>query len=208
MTDEKTRTHNVTTTHKIITGLMDLLTQIPESKTKKSETPSLVCKEIIRSASLKAAGISGALALPPGPLGLLTVLPDLFAIWRLQAQMVADIAAAHGKTGFLTKEALLYCLFKHGASQLLRDVVVRSGERFILRRSSHRMIENICQKLGIKVSQRVLGASVSRWLPVLGAVVVGSYARYDTQQVGAFALDFFSKDIETAPEVIDVAPVS
>lgn len=35
----------------------------------------------------------------PGPLGLLTILPDMYAIWRVQAQLVADIAAVYGKTG-------------------------------------------------------------------------------------------------------------
>jgi len=32
----------------------------------------------------------------------MTILPDLFGIWRIQAQLVADIAAVYGKTGFLT----------------------------------------------------------------------------------------------------------
>jgi hypothetical protein len=37
------------------------------------------------------------MALPPGPLGLATVIPDLLAIWKLQQQLVADIAAVFGK---------------------------------------------------------------------------------------------------------------
>lgn len=111
--------------------------------------------------------------------------------------MVSDIAAIHGKTGFLTREALLFCLFKHGASQLFRDIVVRVGERYVLRKTSLRMVQRLCERLGLRVSQRMLGATISRWIPVAGAVAVGWYTRYDTQQVGQSALDLFSKDIDT-----------
>ncbi len=73
--------------------------------------------------------VSASLALPPGPLGMLTVLPDLFVIWKIQRQLVADIFALHGRTVELTRTHMLYCLFRHMASQVLRDVVVRAGER-------------------------------------------------------------------------------
>lgn len=92
---------------------------------------------------------------------------------------------------------MLFCLFKHGASQLFRDIVVRVGERYVLRKTSLRMVQRLCERLGLRVSQRMLGATISRWIPVAGAVAVGWYTRYDTQQVGQSALDLFSKDIDT-----------
>jgi hypothetical protein len=49
----------------------------------------------------------------PGQLGLLTVLPDLVAMWRIQSQLVSDIAAVYGKTANLGREHMLWCLFKH-----------------------------------------------------------------------------------------------
>ncbi len=60
---------------------------------------------LARDAAQKAALVSGSLALPPGPLGMLTVLPDLLLIWKLQRQMVADIFALHGRTAELTRHA-------------------------------------------------------------------------------------------------------
>lgn len=190
---------------KVAGTLYDLVTAAPSSQLSPASDPYKASQNIIKLAAWKSAGISGALAMPPGPLGMLTVLPDLLAIWRIQAQMVADIAAVHGKSGYLTREALLFCLFKHGASQLLRDVVVRVGERYILRRTSLRMIERVCERLGMRVTQRILGASISRWIPIAGAVAVGWYTRYDTRQVGHSALDLFSRDIATeATEIKDV----
>ncbi len=92
--------------------------------------------EIARIAARNAALLSGSLALPPGPLGMLTVLPDLYLIWKIQRQMVADIFALHGRTAELTRTHMLYCLFRHMASQVLRDVVVRAGERALVRQLS------------------------------------------------------------------------
>ena len=54
-------------------------------------------EKIVREAAQKAAFLSGSLALPPGPIGMLTVLPDLYLIWKVQRQMVADIFALHGR---------------------------------------------------------------------------------------------------------------
>lgn len=187
----------------IANSLLDLVSQIPASTHQTSNTPVKDSAQVIKSASLRAASVSAALAIPPGPLGMVTILPDLLLIWRIQAQMVSDIAAIHGKTGFLTREALLFCLFKHGASQLFRDIVVRVGERYILRKTSLRMVQRLCERLGLRVTQRMLGASISRWIPVAGAVAVGWYTRYDTKQVGQSALDLFSKDI-TTDEMKDV----
>jgi len=58
-------------------------------------------------------------------------LPDLYAIWRVQAQLVSDIAAVYSKTVFLTKETMLFSLFRHAAAQAVRDLIVRTGERVL-----------------------------------------------------------------------------
>ena len=54
--------------------------------------------------------------------------------------------------------------------------------------------------LGIKIAQRVLGKSVARYLPVLGAAAVARYAYIDTKKVGAAANALFSKEIVIEPE--------
>jgi hypothetical protein len=107
---------------------------------------------------------SGALALPPGPAGLITILPDLVAVWRIQAQMVADIAGAFGKAAVLSRAQMLYCLFRHSAAQAVRDLLVRFGERQLFQRAAARV--------GVRVAQRTIAKSVSRWLPIVGVVGV------------------------------------
>ena len=138
--------------------------------------------------------------MPVGPLGWLTILPEMLGVWKIQAQLVADIAAIYGKGATVTQEQMLYCLFRHSASQLIRDLVVRAGDRFLVRRASLRVVQTIANQLGVKITQRALGKGLSRWLPIVGAIGVGAYAYYDTAQVGATAIVLFEREIEVEVE--------
>jgi len=149
--------------------ILEVLSNLPSSTEPQSATPVARARKIAAAAAFKSATISGTLALPPGPLGMLTIIPDLMVIWRVQSQMVADIAAAFGKALCLTREQMIYCLFRHAASQAVRDLVVRVGERALVRRASLRVIQNTLRRVGIAVTQRVAGRAISRWLPFIGA---------------------------------------
>ena len=131
--------------------------------------------------------LSGSLALPPGPLGLLTVLPDLYLIWQTQRQMVADIFALYGRSAELTRTHMLYCLFRHAASQVLRDVAVRAGERLVVREISSSALRGVLGSVGMALSKRMAGSAASRWVPLVGAAAVAGYAFWDTHQVAKTA---------------------
>ncbi len=181
---------------KLFRILFKVIHEIPTSSEKETSEALIRSRKLISEASFKAAAISGALALPSCPLGWLTILPDLAAIWRLQAQMVADIGGAFGKKGKLTEESMIYCLFRHATAQVVRDLVTRMGERVVVQRGSLRVAENVLESIGIKLVHRVARGGLWRLLPAVGALVVAGYAYYDTDQVGQTAIEFFSKDIE------------
>jgi uncharacterized protein (DUF697 family) len=181
---------------KLFTVLFKVINEIPSSAEKRSSDGVLRARKLTAEASLRAAAISGALALPTGPLGWLTILPDLAAIWRLQAQLVADIGAVFGKRGKLTEESMIYCLFRHAAAQAVRDLVTRMGERLVLQSVSVRVAENVLRRIGVKVVHRVARRGLWRLLPAIGALAVAGYAYYDTEQVGQTAIEFFTQDIE------------
>ena len=182
-------------------AIVNLVLQVPASSEHEVKQPALRARALGRTAARQASLMAGSLALPPGFLGWLTVLPELVAVWRLQTQMVSDIAAVYGKTAALGREQMIYCLFKHVSAQLFRDVVVRVGERYIIRRASLAFIQSAARTLGVKVTQKIIGKGVSRLVPVLGAVGVGAYAYFDTTQVAKTAIELFSKDI-----IIDAQP--
>jgi hypothetical protein len=164
---------------------------VPRTFEPPSAKPEDRSREIIRSAALKAAAVSGTLSLPPGPAGLLTVIPDMLAVWRIQGQMVADIAGAHGKGAALTREELLYCLFRHSSGSAVRDFVVRAGERVVVRRATRRSIEQALESIGVRVTERFLGRTASRWIPLAGALGMGAWAYMDTARTGRTAVELF-----------------
>jgi len=174
-------------------ALLAVVGDIPASSQNTVKVPLTAAQHLTRVAARKAAMTSGSLAMAPGPLGLFTLLPDLIAVWRIQSQLVSDIAAVYGQHGTLTREHMLYCLFKHTASQAVRDLVVRAGERYLIKHASLALIQAIARKLGVTVSKKMIGGGISRFLPVVGAMGVGGYAYYDTAKVAATAIELFEK---------------
>jgi hypothetical protein len=171
--------------------LFDLVTAIPESLVSPTENPEIKIKTLIKKASVKTGVLSATLAIPAGSVGVLTIIPDLTAIWRIQAQLVADIAASYGQIAVLSREAMVWCLFRHTASQLVRDVAVRTGSRIIMQKVSVSALRALLQKIGIQASSKLLGRALFRAIPALGAIGSGAYAYYDTQEVGKIAQAYF-----------------
>lgn len=131
------------------------------------------------------------LALPTGPAGWLTILPELLAVWRIQAQMVSDIAALYGARHAPTREQMLYCLFRHAAAQAVRDVLARATDRWLVQEASGAVLRRAAQAIGLKLTQKVARRGASRWMPLVGAAGVGVYAWLDTRQVARTAISLF-----------------
>jgi len=181
---------------RLLEALERFVSKIPDTDEPEGRSPDERAREIARHAAIKAAVLSGGLALPPGPLGYMTIIPDLVAIWKIQAQMVANIAGTFGKKAYLGREQMLYCLFRHAAAQAMRDIVVRVGERILIRRPAPRIVQQVLRRIGVRMTQRLAGGALVRWLPIVGALGVGAYAYYDTGRVAETAIDLFRREIE------------
>jgi hypothetical protein len=178
---------------RIADALLDMLGTVPSSSEAPHDEPHARSRELSRRAARKAAIAAGSLALPPGALGWLTILPELATVWRLQAQMVADIAGVHGTEATLTREHMLYCLFRHTAAQGVRDLVVRMGQRVLVQQATQSALQHAAGQVGIRLTRHAIGRGVARWVPVAGAIGVGAYAYYDTLQVGFTASRLFQR---------------
>ncbi len=185
---------------KVVSLLEKLISSVPISTETVSNTPEDRARDIVRVAGIKAGAVSATLALAPGPAGLLTIIPDLKKVWDIQQQMVSDIAACYGKSAQLNQEMMVYCLFRHGAAMLARDILIRVGERLILKQGSLRVIQKILQRVTIQLTQKAIGKSISRWVPIIGPIVVGGYSILDTRSVGKTAIETFSREIEIEVE--------
>ena len=185
--------------HQVGNAILDLVLQVPASSETEVAQAEARARDLGRTAARQASLLAGSLALPPGFLGWLTIVPELVGVWKLQAQMVSDIAAVYGKSATLGREQMLYCLFKHVSAQLFRDVVVRVGERVVIQGATLGFIQSAAKTLGVKVTQKVIGKGVSRFVPLVGAVGVGAYAYFDTTQVAKTAIELFAREIVPNP---------
>lgn len=182
--------------------LLDMLGKVPSTAETLGNHTEARVQSLTKSAANKAALAAGTLALPPGPLGWLTIIPELVAIWRIQAQLVADISGVYGVSARLNREQMMYCLFRHAAAQAVRDLVVQVGGRLISQDVPLRVIERVAQIVGVRVTKRIVGSGISRWLPMIGAVGVGAYAWYDTRQVARTAIRLFGGGPSTVDAVL------
>jgi hypothetical protein len=172
-----------------VAGVIErVIADVPAARTREVPDAAAAADRIARSAAHKAALVSGSLALPPGPLGLVTVLPDLYVIWKIQRQMIADIFALYGRSAELTRAHMLYCLFRHMASHVVRDFAVRAGQRVVIEQLTSGALKRTLAKLGATVTRRLAGTAATRWVPLAGAAAVGAYAYWDTLQVANTAL--------------------
>ncbi len=171
--------------------LFELITDIPGSLYSPIQKPDEKARLLTQRAAWKSATVSTSLSIPAGFTGILTAIPDIAAIWKIQAQLVADIAASYGKLALLSREAMIWCLFRHSAAQLLRDIAVRTGSRIVVQKLSTAAVKTLLAKVGAKVSSKLLGKTLLRAIPAVGALGNGIYAYMDTCEVGKTAAAYF-----------------
>ncbi len=182
--------------------VLALVSQPPEAGCVPSPRPADAAAHAIDAAAAKAGLAAGTLALPPGPLGWATIAPEMLAVWHIQRQLVADIAALYGRSAELGPAQMLWCLFRHTAAQALRDLSVRVGERVIVRPAAQVLLQRVAEAIGMHIGKKAASRALSRWVPLVGAAGVGAYAWWDTRQVGRAALQLFESE-----QVIENEPV-
>jgi len=174
--------------------VLALVATPPEPDVTRSPRPRDAATRVIDGAASKAALAAGTLALPVGPLGWATIAPEMLAVWRIQRQLVADVAALYGRSAELGPSQMLWCLFRHTAAQALRDLSVRVGERVLVRPAAQAVLRSVATAVGMQLGQQAAGRVLSRWVPLVGAAGVGAYAYWDTRQVGRAALALFEHE--------------
>lgn len=174
--------------------VLAMVAQPPEAACRPSLRPADEAARVIDAAATRAALAAGTLALPPGPLGWATIAPEMLAVWHIQRQLVADIAALYGRSAELGPAQMMWCLFRHTAAQALRDLGVRVGERVVVRPATQQLLQRLAAAVGVQLGRQAAGRAVSRWVPLVGAAGVGAYAWWDTRQVGLAAQRLFERE--------------
>lgn len=183
--------------------LLDFAARIPAPRTRHRADALARSRLLARQAALKAALTSGALALPPGALGWFTIAPELVAVWKMQRQLVVDIASLHGRGHEVKREHVLFCLFGHTSAGAFSDVVLRVGERWVVRQTPLAALYAIANKVALRIAQRGASRVVTRWVPVAGAVAIAGFVHADTGKVADAAIALFGNHGTAQPVVIE-----
>lgn len=153
-------------------------------------------EEMKSSASWKAFSISFAAAIPPGPFGMATIIPELAAITKIQINLVYRIAKYYGKQQEVTPSIVIHILATAFGIVLGRKLLQKVGTRIIVKALSNKVIKTLAQKLGTRIAARVVARVGARWIPILTAPIFGAFSKSQTTNVGNNAIKVFSSDIE------------
>lgn len=176
----------------------DLLMKFASTTVEVTEdTP----EEMTSSASWKAFGISTAAALPPGPFGLATILPELIAVTKIQMNLIYSIAAYHGKKGELNSTLVLLIFANEAGVEVGRTVAKKMGAKLVVKALGTRSIRAIAQKIGIRISARITQKAVGRWIPFVLAPIFGAFSKSMTTRIGEEANRLFSQNIEVEESI-------
>ncbi len=184
-----------TPTDLIVNKLYDLLSQVPEAKFSGKPSDPVFVKQIVRRHAVQASSVSAALSIPGGVVGLLSVIPDVAAVWRIQAQMIANVAAAHGKEALVTREQMIWCMFRQMAFGMAKELIVQQGSRYLVKQVQPKMIQKIAEKIGHGIVKGQGAKLISKAVPLVGSVSSGALTYYDTMRVGKNARELYSKEV-------------
>ncbi len=189
----------------IINVLNEIVSNIPEhsfsieGNSKKSGSDA---QGRINKAAIQAAALSAGLAIPPGFAGFVTLIPGILAIWKLQRKLVMEIADLYGADPVMRRKRMIHCFAGHSAAQLAKDLLVKDKKWLFLKKTTGEGTEQLMRHLGIGiVKKKGVHCFVQRMVPVLGSVLAGVYAFYDTQRVGRAALEHFGRTLRPTPEM-------
>lgn len=174
--------------------------QYPEKRPSAYEAD-----RIINDSAKMNFAISGSMSLIPGPLGLVSVVPELALITNNQIAMIYDIGLAYGKEKHLTKELLLGVTISAMGSSA-GGLLVMHGSKVVVKKASVKVFQNVVKVLAGKITQKVAKSALGKFVPLLGAAALATWSAYTTKMIGKRAIEIFSKEIEfDNSEVQDVA---
>ncbi|MGL4604042.1 MAG: EcsC family protein [Iodobacter sp.] len=155
--------------------------------------------QLISNYAMMNAGISGTAAIIPGPLGMLSVVPEIIAVTRNQIAMIYDMGAAYGQEKSINKE-LLMAIFAAAAGSGTIGVLTIRGSQVLIRRASLQVMQKLIGALGGKISQQALKAALAKWIPLVGAAGMAYWSKYSTEQIAKQAHTIFKLKIVHAEE--------
>jgi len=159
-----------------------------------------VPETLISNAAWQAFAISTISSIPPGPVGMLTILPEVIAVTRLQVQLIFKIARYYEKETLVNRTIVALILGNAAGIATGRLLLKMPEGKIIIRRVAELGLQNFVARLGAKIMGRVIARIPGRWIPFLLSPVFGMMSKTATEKIGWEAVAIFSHDLEFEEE--------
>jgi hypothetical protein len=153
-------------------------------------------EEMTKKAARKAFLLSTAAGLPPGPLGWLTILPEIMALLKIQINLIYKIAKYFHSETKVNKTIILLILSNAMGVALKHKAIQKIGTRVIVKTLGTSAMRNILKGVGLRISGRILQRGLFRWIPFVLAPVFGAFSYSITKKVGREAETLLSQNID------------
>ena len=152
-------------------------------------------EEMTQTASWKAFSISTAAAVPPGPFGLVTILPEIVAVTKIQMNLLYRIAKYHQQAGKVNRTLVLLIFGNALGFAVGSEFFRKVGSRLLVESAGSPGVRNIALRIGKKITTRILPKTVARWVPFVLAPIFGAFSKSMTTKIGREANKIFRQDI-------------
>lgn len=160
-----------------------------------SKTPSASdVDSVISNAANTNSLIVGKAGLLIGPLGMLSVVPEVVLIIRNEIGLIYDVAKAHGKSDLVSKEVVVSILLS-GFGTPVDSLVTTRGGKYLAKFVSSQDYKNMVVLLSGKVAQQLLKSTVSKYLPKVGPAAMAAWTNYTTRKIGKRAHEVFGSEL-------------
>jgi uncharacterized protein (DUF697 family) len=153
-------------------------------------------QKMIRKASRAAFLISTGAGIPSGPVGLVTIVPEIVAITRLQINLILRVAKFYQQEAKVNKTIILTVLGVAMGVVLKHALINKVGARIIVKSLSAEGAKRITREIGEKFAVGLLKRGIGRWVPLMLAPIFGYLSLSMTRKVGREAESLFSHELE------------
>ena len=188
-------------------GILDSVNKVKEEKdahymANPAQLPDRGSIDLlIERCSNQNALISGGTSLIPGPWGMAAAIPEIVMVSKKQIEMIYDIARAHGHKHIDSN--LLLSVMLSASGQGTAALVVVHGQKIVMKRAGARVVQQMVELLGGKITQQVAKSMAAKWIPIAGAVAMAAWSRYSTQKIGEKAKETFSISVIEYEEAVE-----
>jgi len=160
-------------------------------------------EEMTREAARRAFAVSMAAGLAPGFFGMMTILPEIISVTKIQIRLVHRIARYCHAGASLDRTVLLLIFSEAIGLMAGKGLLRRVGAKLVVTTLNTRLARRLGEQIGERIVGRAVQKGIARWLPLIMAPVLAAFSRSMTMRIGQHAMRLFSEGIVVERAVRD-----